>query len=341
MVSIISSDTKAGAVDDDSNDEHEAGSEAELRKSIVPAMAHGLRLDRVLAGIAPEFSRNYLQQLITIGAVRVSGTVVSKPSQKAKAGEEIVVELRPTPESRAFTPEVMPLEIVFEDAHLIVINKPAGLVVHPAPGNWRGTLLNGLLARHQDAGLLPRAGIVHRLDKDTSGLMVVGRTRAAMDQLTKMIALREIRREYIALAHAAWQGARSIEVNEPIGRDPRNRLRMAVVDLKRTSGKLASTTVSLLANGRNPHGYCLVRCVLGTGRTHQIRVHMAFLKHPLVADLVYGGAPAGGLNRQALHARKLMFTHPVSDKSMIFSATPPADFLEAQRMLGLIYNELE
>jgi 23S rRNA pseudouridine1911/1915/1917 synthase len=341
MSSIISSHAVGAAFDEEAHDDLEVGLEGEVRKCILPAPAHGLRLDRALADVVPEFSRNYLQQLMAIGAVKVNGAIVTKPSLKAKAGEEVVVELRPTQESLAFIPEVMPLDIVFEDAHLTVINKPAGLVVHPAPGNWRGTLLNGLLARHAGAGSLPRAGIVHRLDKDTSGLMVVGRTRQAMDRLASMIASRKISREYVALAHADWQGSPFVEVTEPLGRDPRNRLRMAVVDLKKTSGKQANTTIHVLAQVKNPHGFCLVRCILGTGRTHQIRVHMAFLKHPLVADQMYGGAPAGGLHRQALHACKLRFDHPVSGVPMAFFSTPPPDFLEAQRVLGLIYNEVQ
>jgi 23S rRNA pseudouridine1911/1915/1917 synthase len=199
----------------------------------VPAESHGSRLDRALAGIVPEFSRNYLQQLIEAGVVRLGGLVVTKTSTKVKAGDELTIELRPTPQSQAFKPEAMALEIVFEDPYLLVINKPAGLVVHPAPGNWSGTLLNGLLAYDPQASFLPRAGIVHRLDKDTSGLMVVARQRKVMDQLVDLIAARNVHREYIALAHGAWQGARTRQVDAAIGRDPRNRLRMAVVDLEK------------------------------------------------------------------------------------------------------------
>jgi 23S rRNA pseudouridine1911/1915/1917 synthase len=232
----------------------------------------------------------------------------------------------------------MALEIVFEDEHLLVVNKPAGLVVHPAPGNWSGTLLNGLLARDTQAGLLPRAGIVHRLDKDTSGLMVVARRRQVMDQLVGMIADRTVSREYLALAHGAWQGPASRQVESPIGRDPRNRLRMAVVDLEKNAGKTASTGIFLLHSEAQ---HCLVRCKLQTGRTHQIRVHMASIGHPLVSDEVYGGRLAGGLKRQALHAYRLAFEHPVTGEALEFRAPLPADLAAALGSLGLRYNQIQ
>ncbi len=317
-------------------EEGDGGNEMELRQVTVPAESHGGRLDRALAGIVPEFSRNYLQQLIELGVVRLGGRTVIKTSTKVKAGDELTIELRPTLQSQAFKPEPMALDIVFEDAYLRVINKPAGLVVHPAPGNWGGTLLNGLLADDPQASFLPRAGIVHRLDKDTSGLMVVARQRQVMDQLIEMIAARNVTREYIALAHGAWQGVRVRQVGEAIGRDPRNRLRMAVVDLEKNSGKSASTVVSLLQSAER---YCLVKCKLHTGRTHQIRVHMAFLGHPLVADELYGGPVACGLDRQALHACRLAFDHPVTGTKMAFKVMPPADLQAAIAGLGLIYNQ--
>ena len=230
----------------------------------------------------------------------------------------------------------MALDIVYEDSHLLVINKPAGLVVHPAPGNWSGTLLNGLLAHDQQASFLLRAGIVHRLDKDTSGLMVVARQRQTMDQLVGMIAARSVSREYIALAHGAWEGSKTRQVEAPIGRDPRNRLRMAVVDLERNSGKTASTVVSLLDNSDK---YCLVKCKLHTGRTHQIRVHMAFLGHPLISDEVYGGAIAANLQRQALHACRLAFVHPATGVAMEFKSPLAPDLQAAAAIFGLRYNQ--
>ena len=334
---IISGSVDAKSPEDDAQDEGDTSAEMELRHVRVPVESHGSRLDKALAGLVPEFSRNYLQQLIEAGGVAVKGLKTVKTSAKVKAGDELSIELRPTPQSQAFKPEAMALDIVYEDAHLLVVNKPAGLVVHPAPGNWSGTLLNGLLAYDPLASFMPRAGIVHRLDKDTSGLMVVARQRQAMDQLVGMIAARTVSREYIALAHGAWQGAKTRQVEAAIGRDPRNRLRMAVVDLEKNSGKTASTVVSLLGNAEK---HCLVKCKLHTGRTHQIRVHMAFLGHPLVSDAVYGGALAGGMARQALHACRLAFPHPATGQPMEFKSPPPPDLLRAVDALGLRYNPL-
>ena len=333
---IISGAVVANPPSDDAQEEADGSAELELRRVMVPVESHASRLDRALAGIVPEFSRSYLQQLIEAGVVQLNDRAVTKTSTKVKAGDELVIELRPTPQSQAFKPEAMALDIVYEDPYLLVINKPAGLVVHPAPGNWSGTLLNGLLAYDPQASFLPRAGIVHRLDKDTSGLMVVARQRQTMDQLVAMIAARNVSREYIALAHGAWQGAKTREVDAAIGRDPRNRLRMAVVDLEKNSGKAALTVVSLLQSGER---HCLVKCKLHTGRTHQIRVHMALLGHPLVSDELYGGAAAGGLDRQALHACRLAFEHPATGERMEFKALPPVDLQAALRVLGLIYNQ--
>jgi 23S rRNA pseudouridine1911/1915/1917 synthase len=321
---------------DEGGSETEGGAEVEIRRVDVPVQWHGSRLDRTLAALVPEFSRSYLQQLIEAGVVQLNGIAAAKPSMKTKAGDELVIELRPTPQSQAFIAEAMALDVVFEDDYLLVINKPAGLVVHPAPGNWRGTLLNGLLARDTQAGFLPRAGIVHRLDKDTSGLMVVARQRQTMDQLVSLIAARNVSREYLALGHGEWTGVKTLQVDQPIGRDPRNRLRMAVVDLEKTAGKTAQTVISLLDTSER---FCLVKCKLHTGRTHQIRVHMASIGHPLVGDEVYGGAAAGGLGRQGLHAFKLAFAHPVTGEPMEFKSSPPADLKGAFANLGLIYNE--
>jgi len=288
--------------------------------------------------LVPEFSRSYLQQLIEGGAVRLRGVPATKPSLRVKAGDRGEIELRPTPQSQAFVPEAIPLAVVHEDEHLLVIDKPAGLVVHPAPGNWRGTLLNALLARDAAARLLPRAGIVHRLDKDTSGLMVVARTRQAMDRLVAQIAAREVTRQYLALVHRPWQGPSRRRIEAAIGRDPRNRLRMAVVDLERNAGKPAATVFQVLEEGA---AGCGLLCTLETGRTHQIRVHAAHMGHPLVGDALYGGAPAAGLARQALHAFRLAFAHPVTGATLAFHAAPPADLRAAWSAWGLRYNESE
>jgi 23S rRNA pseudouridine1911/1915/1917 synthase len=327
---IISGDPLA--TDDDAADA--LALDSETRPLLFGQAQHGMRLDRALAAVVPEFSRSYLRQLIEAGAVQLSAGVARKPAQRVHAGETGHIELRPTPQAQAFVPEAMPIDTVYEDAHLRVIHKPAGLIVHPGAGNWRGTLLNGLLAMDPLAALLPRAGIVHRLDKDTSGLMVVARTRAAMDALVARIAARQVSRQYLALAHRAWQGAPQRHVDAPIGRDVRNRLRMAVVSAD--AGKPAQTDFTLLENAQ---AGCLVHCALHTGRTHQIRVHMAHIGHPLVGDAVYGGAPGGGLSRQALHAYRLAFEHPVGNAPLHFHAALPQDIRAAMLAWGLRYND--
>ena len=317
----------------DEHDEAEAlAQESELRQGSVTVAQHGERLDRALTHLAPEFSRSYLQQLVDAGGAQVNGKVLTKQSHKVKAGDLLQLELRPTPQSQAFKPEAMDLDVVYQDAHLMVIHKPAGLVVHPAPGNWSGTLLNGLLALDPQISEVPRAGIVHRLDKDTSGLMVVARNRLTMDALVQAIAARSVSRQYLAVGHKPWSGAATVTVQAPIGRDPRNRLRMAVVDLLKTPGKTAQTDIHYMGNAVDA---CFVRCVLHTGRTHQIRVHMASIGHPLVADAVYGGSPLLGLQRQALHAFRLAFSHPVTGEALAFEAPLPSDFQDLLGALGL------
>lgn len=302
------------------------GPQVELRELTVDASHHGERLDKCLVNAIAEFSRSYLQQLIAEGSVEVNGAVSIKASSRLKAGDHCRIALRATPQSRAFKPQSMPLQIVFQDQHMLVIDKPAGLVVHPAPGNWTGTLLNGLLAYDTAFADVPRAGIVHRLDKDTSGLMLIARTRPVMDALVQMIAARTVQRQYLALAHRPWIGPVTREVSSPIGRDPKNRLRMAVVDLARNAGKTARTSLEVLCSGESG---CLVRCTLHTGRTHQIRVHMASIGHVLVADSTYGGLADGGMQRQALHAFHLALAHPVTGQSLDFRSTLPLDMTSA------------
>ncbi len=316
----------APPLDPAADEAEELGPDSDLRQLLVAANQQGERLDKVLAQSVPEFSRSYLQQLLESGLVTVQGKPIAKSAHKVRAGDTISVELRPTPQSQAFKPEAVDFGIAYEDAHLMVINKPAGLVVHPAPGNWSGTLLNGLLAHEACFLAVPRAGIVHRLDKDTSGLMVVAKTRGVMDALVKAIAAREVHRHYLALAHGSWAGPRSRTVNAAIGRDPRNRLRMAVVDLATQAGKEARTDITWLAGDAQS---CLVHCKLHTGRTHQIRVHMAHLGHPLVADAVYGGSPQYAMGRQALHATRLAFAHPVTGQHVQLDAPLPPDMAQA------------
>ncbi|MEY4153358.1 MAG: Ribosomal large subunit pseudouridine synthase [Pseudomonadota bacterium] len=309
---------------------------SEVRELVVPPEFHGQRLDRMLVAGVPEFSRSYLQQLLEDGAVSRGGLAQLKSALKVKAGELWHIELRATPQSQAFKPESMALNVVYEDADLRVIDKPAGLVVHPAPGNWSGTLMNGLLGLDPALMELPRAGIVHRLDKDTSGLMVVARTRAAMDALVQKMAAREIKRQYVAMSDQAWTGNTQKTVDLPIGRDPANRLRMAVVDLAKNSGKTAKTHFRVMSQSEQGS---LVRCILETGRTHQIRVHMAALKLPLVGDSTYGGSLHPLMPRQALHADLLSFDHPLSGQPIAFQSPLPADIQSLLQAWSLSYNE--
>ena len=325
----------ATLVTPEGSDDEDISGDVEYRKLEVAVEQHGIRLDKAISELLPEFSRSYLQQLIAARQVTLQTAVIDKPSAKVKAGDFVVIELRPTPQSQAFKPQAMSLDVVFQDEHLIVINKPAGLVVHPAPGNWSGTLLNGLLAHDPDIVLVPRAGIVHRLDKDTSGLMVVARSRAVMDALVQAIAARDVGRQYLAVGHKPWAGVATKTVEAAIGRDPRNRLRMAVVDLEQGYGKTARTHIAFLANCTEG---CLVHCILHTGRTHQIRVHMASIGHPLVADAVYGGSNVPELQRQALHAFRLELIHPVTGVRLRFQVDPPPDFMGLLNSWGLSYN---
>ncbi len=308
------------------------------RQVTVTEGGHGQRLDKVLAVMLPDLSRNLIQQLIDGSAVQINGQTQLRPAAKVKVGDEIEVRCDLAAQARAFDAQAMDLAVVHEDADLLVIDKPVGLVVHPAPGHWSGTLLNGLLAHHEGARLLPRAGIVHRLDKDTSGLMVVAKTRAAMEAMVGAIARREVQREYLALAHRAWQGPVQCSVEQPIGRDPRQRTRMAVVGLSSQVGKPARTDIRLLASQNQA---CLVQCKLHTGRTHQIRVHMRHLGHPLLGDVLYGGKPLAGLQRQGLHAWRLSFRHPGTGSLMGWRRPWPADMAAAANALGLVVPELE
>ena len=337
---IISSPSDLDETDDLSEDSglQASGSAlaVEVRDIVVGPEFHGQRLDRMLVAAVPEFSRSYLQQLLEDGAVTRGGLAFLKSSYKVKAGESWSIALRATPQSQAFKPESMSLSIVYEDAHLRIIDKPVGMVVHPAPGHWSGTLMNGLLGLDHQLMDLPRAGIVHRLDKDTSGLMVVARTRQSMDALVKQIAVREVKRQYVAISDKPWTGSKQKTVDLPIGRDPAQRLRMAVVDLAKNSGKTATTHFHVLSQSEQG---VLVRCILETGRTHQIRVHMASLKLPLLGDTVYGGTAHPLMTRQALHAEQLAFEHPISGKALKFRSNLPEDFQNLLKAWSLSYNE--
>jgi 23S rRNA pseudouridine1911/1915/1917 synthase len=320
-------DDRADAADGDDADEGLGVSgdtdvaEPERRRHRVDSGAHGLRLDILLARLAPEFSRNHLQGLVERGHVQVDDQVCTHNARKLRVGQRVEVELVPTAESQAFRPQPMALTVLFEDEHVLVIDKPAGLVVHPAAGNWSGTLLNGLLARDAGAARLPRAGIVHRLDKDTSGVMVVGKSLAAVTALVRDIADRVVQRQYLAVAWGEWPAGVQ-RIDAPIGRDPAQRTRMAVV----ASGRPARTDIEPAAVRL---GFSALRCRLHTGRTHQIRVHLASRGHPLVSDALYGGRPALALQRQALHATRLAFDHPLTRQPVLVDCSPPRDFAAA------------
>jgi 23S rRNA pseudouridine1911/1915/1917 synthase len=302
------------------------------------AAAHGQRLDRALQQRLPELSRSRLKQLILSGQVSDAGpdraNVIRDPARKVKSGQTFVVIL-PEPEDATPQAQAIPLDIRFEDAHLIVIDKPAGLVVHPAPGNPDGTLVNALLAHCGDSlagiGGVRRPGIVHRLDKDTSGLIVAAKTEAAHRALSRDFAARRIARAYAAIVWGVPVPPAG-EIVGNIGRSMSNRKKMAVVADSR--GKPAVTRY------RVEHAFAdkaaLIECRLMTGRTHQIRVHLSHRGHPLIGDPVYGGragrafshSVAAAFPRQALHARHLGFSHPASGEYLAFDSDLPSDMAE-------------
>ena len=334
MVQVLPSpDEDFPSMDEDAGAEPQ-GDAAEIRESEVQADGHGQRLDRWLVQLAPEFSRNHLQSLVERGCVTIDGQLVTKDSRKLLAGQRVRIELQPTEESRAFRAEPLDLDVIYEDEHLLVLNKAAGMVVHPAAGNWSGTVMNGLLARHATAATLPRAGIVHRLDKDTSGVMIVGKSLEGVTSLVRMIGAREVHREYIALAFG--RVPEEMVVDAPLKRDLVSRIKMAVL----ATGKPSRTDVYLLgqadiASDSGTRSVSAVHCVLHSGRTHQIRVHLSHRGYPLVADGLYGGVPALGLNRQALHAARISFAHPITGKALEFDAPLPQDMASAWEMMNL------
>ena len=300
----------------------------ETLEQMIPAQLAGYRLDQALAKMFPQYSRSRLKTWILGGSVSIDGATM-RP-RDAVAGGELVV-LQPTAElSVTSQPERIDLDIAYEDAALLVVNKPAGLVVHPGAGNIHGTLMNGLLYRYPDLAELPRAGIVHRLDKETSGLLMVARTLSSHTSMVRKLADREISRHYEAVCAGTLTGGGTIE--GPIRRHPVDRLRMAVLE----GGKPATTHYRLITRFA-AHTHISVK--LDTGRTHQIRVHFAWRRHALIGDSVYGGRlaiPAGAsdelrdtlrsFRRQALCATRLEFAHPETDKTVCVTADPAADF---------------
>ncbi len=306
----------------------------------VPQELAGMRLDQCMAEMFPDYSRSKLQIWIKAGRVRVDG-VALKGREKLDGGEEIELDA----EAEAvldYSAEDIPLDIVYEDEALLIINKPAGLVVHPAVGNWQGTLVNALLNHDPDLNTLPRAGIVHRIDKDTSGLLMVAKTLQAHNSLVEQLQERSINREYLALVKG-WMTAGG-SVDEPIGRHPVDRKRNAV----RRDGKEAITHYRLEQRFKR---HTLIRVKLETGRTHQIRVHMSHINYPLVGDQVYGGrfqmpadcSPAlaealRNFKRQALHAAKLGLEHPETGEYCEWEQALPDDM---QHLLAVLAeNEL-
>jgi len=287
-------------------------------RASIPADMGGLRLDQALARLFPQYSRSRLQAWLKSGHIRVDGA--SREARHAVSGGESVVLTPPAvPETAAPQAQRMPLKIVYEDAELIVIDKPAGLVVHPGAGQPDRTLMNALLAHAPALAGVPRAGIVHRLDKDTSGLLVVAKTVTAQASLAKQLAERSMRRVYLALVQGDPPASGVIDA--PVGRDARARTRMAVSH----RGKPARTGFRVLERfGRA----ALVECRLETGRTHQIRVHFQHIRHPLLGDSVYRRGTRHGIafGRQALHAAELSLTHPRTGERMTWQAAPPRDF---------------
>ncbi|WP_410474224.1 23S rRNA pseudouridine(1911/1915/1917) synthase RluD [Guyparkeria sp. TX1] len=305
------------------------------RTLLIPAEQAGMRLDQAAAQLWPDFSRSRIQEWIKGGQVTVDGRSM-RPRDTVLGGEELSLrtELEQQSEDR---PQDIPLDIVFEDEHLLVVNKPVDLVVHPGAGNPDGTLVNALLHHDPELALLPRAGVVHRLDKQTSGLLVVGKTQAAFQALVADLAERRIGREYdaVVIGHLIAGGT----VDEPIGRHARDRQRQAVV----AQGKPAVTHYRVVEQFGE---HTWLRVKLETGRTHQIRVHMAHIRHPIVGDPVYGGRPRlprgaedmlvdvlRDFGRQALHARRLTLTHPETGETLSLKAPMPDDMDELIELL--------
>jgi len=297
--------------------------EAEKIELIITEDMDGTRLDLVLSAALEEFSRSFLQKLLESGKVWVNGTACMSKKQKATAGDHITLELPPA-EKLAVEAEDIPLEIVYEDDDVLVVNKPAGMVVHPAPGNASGTLVNALMYHCGDHlssinGVI-RPGIVHRIDKNTSGLLMVAKNDRAHASLSQQLSEHSITRRYRAIVYHNVKEEEGT-VNQPIGRDPRNRLRNAVTD---QNSRHAVTHYRVLERFGQ---FTLIEAQLETGRTHQIRVHMAYIKHPLLGDELYGPAKnKQGAKRQMLHAGVLGFVHPATGTYMEFTAPLPEDF---------------
>ncbi|MEA9745656.1 23S rRNA pseudouridine(1911/1915/1917) synthase RluD [Xanthomonas campestris pv. raphani] len=312
--------------------------DSSLRQAVVPDSAAGRRFDAVLAELFPEFSRSRLSEWIKSGDALLDGET-ARPRDTLRGGETVQVQVVLETQTHA-APQDIPLNVLYEDDQVLVIDKPAGLVVHPGAGNPDGTLVNALLFRNPNLAAVPRAGVVHRLDKDTSGVMVVARTLQAQTALVEQLSARDVHRQYLAVVVGALVSGGTADA--PIDRHPRDRLKMAVRD----DGRDAVTHYRLRERFR---AHTALECRLETGRTHQIRVHMAHLKSPIVGDPLYGGAlklPKGatdtlvaelrGFKRQALHAETLEFLHPVSGEPIRASAPVPEDL---QRLMSALRED--
>ncbi|MBJ6980205.1 MULTISPECIES: 23S rRNA pseudouridine(1911/1915/1917) synthase RluD [unclassified Luteimonas] len=320
--------------DADAPDAADAAPDAPRTARVPDAMA-GRRFDAVLAELFPEYSRSRLATWVKSGDVLLDGATV-RPREAVRGGQEVMLTATLEPQVSA-GPEDIPLSVLYEDAEVLVIDKPAGLVVHPGAGNHTGTLVNALLFRDPALAAIPRAGIVHRLDKDTSGVMVVARTLQAQAALVAQLSAREVHRQYLAIVVGALVSGGTVDA--PIDRHPRDRLRMAVRD----DGREAKTHYRLQERFR---AHTALECRLETGRTHQIRVHMTHLRYPIVGDPLYGGPvklPRGasdalvtalrGFKRQALHAQVLEFVHPSTGETVRCEAPLPADMQVLMREL--------
>ncbi len=311
-------------------------SESESLQLVIPPHLAGQRLDQALAELVPDYSRSRLQQWIKSGRITVNGEKL-RPRDKLRGNEVVLIEVEHEPQT-SWQAENVPIDIVYEDEAIIIINKPAGLVVHPGTGNQSGTLVNGLLYHDEKLIEVPRSGIVHRLDKDTTGLLVVARTMAAHTQLVEHLQARDVKREYEAIAIGTMTAGGTVD--EPMGRHPTQRTRMAVLV---SGGKTAITHYRVKQRFR---AHTHIQVNLETGRTHQIRVHMAHIRHPLVGDQVYGGRlrlppkssealidSLRSFPRQALHAARLGFVHPLTQEEMEWSVPLPQDMQNLLQVL--------
>ncbi len=303
---------------------------------IIPDRLIGQRIDSALAQMLPDYSRSKITSWVRSGDALLNGKTF-KPKEKILGGEIVSVTIKQE-KTNDWQAEDIAIDVVYEDDDILVVNKPVGLVTHPGAGNWSGTLANALL--HYDSSLanLDRAGIVHRLDKNTSGLMVVARSELAQKNLVEQLQTHSVSREYSAVVYGHMISGGTVD--EPIGRDPKDRIRQAVVE----EGKHAITHYRVIDRFAN---HTHVKCILETGRTHQIRVHMSYIDHPLIADSMYGGKirfpkkaddalknALKGFNRQALHAKKLSLTHPITGESMSWKAPLPQDLQELLQVLS-------